>query len=242
MINEERLSEVISKEAVLRAVEPHIYSLTPPGDNTNEYDGSFGAVYDLVACSGLYNRLVWGYRTSLYHSLCLDALGASSGWMLDAGCGSMAFTARTYAASSAKRPVVLLDQSINLLKMARRRLIQVNGSVPENMVFLHGDVARLPFEQKSFTTVLALNLLHVLPDPATPLRQFRRILTEGGALTCTTLVKNTRLADRYLDRLAKAGMVQPRSIDQVLAFFDEAGMQHRHTTEGNLATIHCRMS
>ncbi len=242
MIDGRRLSEVISRGGGLREVEPHIYSTSPPGANTNEYDGRFGAFYDLVACSSLYNRLIWGYRTSLYHSLCIDALAASSGWMLDAGCGSLAFTARAYS-SSAKRPVVLLDQSVNLLRMAKRRLIRLNGSVPANVVFVHGDASRLPFEQKRFTTVLALNLLHVLPDPATPLRQFRRVLTEGGSLTCTTLVKNARFADRYIDRLARAGYLQPRSVEQILAFFDDAGMpQREHTTAGNLATVRARAS
>lgn len=241
MIDAARLSEVIRGDVTLRAVEPHIYSLAAPGDETNEYDGVFGAVYDRVACSGLYNRLVWGYRTRVYHSLCLDALRASSGWMLDAGCGSLAFTARTYAAS-ATRPVVLLDQSVSLLRMAKRRLVQANGRVPGNVVFLHGDVLRLPFAPGTFTTVLALNLLHVLPALPAALREFRRILTEDGGLTCTTLVKGARLADRYLDRLAKAGLLRPRSIDQVLASFDEAGMQHTHGVEGNLAIIHRRVA
>ena len=117
-----------------------------------------------MACNRLYNRLVWGYWTSDFHSLGLDALrSATDGWVLDAGCGSLAFTAGTYVQYS-ERPIVLLDQSVKLLRMAKARLINLHGSVPPNMVFLHGDALELPFKPKSFTTIISMNLLHVLDD------------------------------------------------------------------------------
>ena len=103
---------MIYKDVNLRLVEPHIYSIYPSGEDLSSYDKTFGTIYDLVGCNRLYNRLVWGYWTSEYHSLCFDALRSSpDGWVLDVGCGSLAFTAKTYANYS-DRPVVLLDKSI----------------------------------------------------------------------------------------------------------------------------------
>ena len=64
MIDEERLSEVIPEDVSLRLVEPHIYSLYSPGEDTGSYDKAFGTFYDLVACNLFYNRLVWGYWTT----------------------------------------------------------------------------------------------------------------------------------------------------------------------------------
>lgn len=233
---EERLREIVPDGSAPRLVEPGIYSLSPADASANEYDRLFGAFYDLVACNRVYNRIVWGYSIGLYHALCLEALGSSSGWMLDAGCGSLAFTARAYLASG-DRPVVLLDQSLRLLRMARERLARAGGRVPDNMVFVHGDALRLPFRAGSFESVLSLNLLHVLDDPTRALREMRNALTGGGKTWCTTLVRSGRSGDWYLDRLAASKYLVRRNVEQVAAFFDAAGLEHREAITGNLAVI-----
>jgi hypothetical protein len=46
MIDEARLSEIISEDAPLRFVEPHIYSLYSTGETINSYEKNFGAFYD----------------------------------------------------------------------------------------------------------------------------------------------------------------------------------------------------
>ncbi|MBA4368811.1 MAG: hypothetical protein C0403_14385 [Desulfobacterium sp.] len=77
--------------------------------------------------------------------------------MLDLGCGSLAFTAKTYIQYS-ERPAILVDQSLKMLRIAKSRLIKINGTVPNNIVFLHADALRLPFYEKSFNTIIAENL------------------------------------------------------------------------------------
>lgn len=236
MINEERLSEILPKDVSLRLVEPHIYSLYPP-DKISYYD-KFGGIYEAVACNRFYNRIVWGYWTSEYHSLCLDALKSSTeGWVLDAGCGSLAFTAKTYLTYN-ERPVILLDQSIRMLMLAKSRLIKLNGKVPSNMVFLHGDVLQLPFKPQSFGTTIAMNLLHVIKDIKTMLRGLKIVLMEGGSILFTTLLENNRFADKYLHKLGEAGYLIPRSPDQLLSVFDEIGMTVKCRIKGNLAFIY----
>jgi len=240
MIDEERLSEVISKDVSLRIVEPHIYSVFSPGEDINiSYDKKFGTIYDLVACNRFYNRLVWGYWTSDYHSLCLDALRSSTdGWVLDAGCGSLAFTARAYVNYS-RRPVVLLDKSIKLLRMAKSRLIKLTGDVPANMVFVHGDALQLPFKPKNFGTIISLNLLHVFEDNDVKivLQGLRGVLLDDGTISLTTLIENNRCADKYLHMWAKAGEVVSRNAEQLMAIFDELNMPVKCLIKGNLAFV-----
>jgi SAM-dependent methyltransferase len=235
---EERLDEIMPRDVKLRVVEPHVYSLYSPGENTNAYD-RMGSIYDTVACNCLYNRLVWGYSVSEYHFLCLRALGLSpDGWVLDAGCGSLAFTARAYISYST-RPVVFLDQSIRLLLLAKSRLINLNGKVPDNVVFLHADVLQLPFKPKSFSTIISLNVLHCIADVQKALRELRNVLVDGGTISLTTLIENHRLADNYLRMLGKAGALIPRTADQLVAFFGEVHMPVTCRVSGNLAFLSC---
>jgi ubiquinone/menaquinone biosynthesis C-methylase UbiE len=238
MIDAARLSEILLPGVDLRLVEPHLYSPYAPGEQTNSYDEK-GALsfYDQVACNRLYNRLVWGYSVSDYHSLVQGALNSSTeGWVLDAGCGALAFTAKTYAGYEA-RPVVFLDQSVTLLRLAKERIAQLTGAVPDNAVFLHGDVRELPFKPESFGTIIALNLLHVLEDVAGVLRSLQKILLDEGTMTFTALIEANRLADRYLRMWAKAGELVPRTATQLLAIFEGLGMPVTYRIQGNMAFI-----
>lgn len=242
MIDEARLSEIILEDVSLRFVEPHIYSFYSTGETINSYNKIFGALYDLVACNRVYNRLVWGYSTTDYHSLCLDALRSSTdGWVLDAGCGSLAFTAKTYVNYS-ERPIVFLDQSIKLLMLAKSKLVKLNGKVLSNIVFLHGDVLQLPFKPQSFGTVISLNLLHVFEDEDVKrvLQKLKDVLLDRGTISLTTLIENNRLADKYLHVWARAGEVVPRNASQLFAVFDTLGMPIKYLIKGNLAFIHYR--
>jgi SAM-dependent methyltransferase len=236
MIDEKRLSEVFIEDVSLRLVEPNIYSLYSHGE-ASSYD-RWGGVYEAVACNRFYNRLVWGYWTSEYHSLCTDALRSlTDAWVLDAGCGSLAFTAKTYLEYSC-RPVILLDQSLRMLMSAKSRLVKLNGRVPDNMVFLHGDVLQLPFKPKSLGTVISLNVLHALKDAEGMLQGLRKATLDEGSISLTTLAANNRLADRYLYKLGAAGALVPRSRNQLLAVFDALEMPVKYRIKGNLAFIH----
>ncbi|MHC4598763.1 MAG: class I SAM-dependent methyltransferase [Planctomycetota bacterium] len=240
-IDEDRLSEVILGDVSLRLLEPHVYSVLPSGEEAISYDHAFGTIYDLVACNRLYNRIVWGYSTSEYHSLCSQALESSKdGWILDIGCGSLAFSAKTYLQNT-KRPVALLDRSLKLLLLAKSRLVKRNGEVPANMVFLHGDALRLPFEHGRSSTIISLNLLHMFDDEDAKkvLQGMKDALSAGGTMSLTTLVENERFADRYLRKLGRKGMLVPRNADRIHALFQALGLSAEIHVRGNLAFIRC---
>jgi SAM-dependent methyltransferase len=163
-IGESALSKLIANNINLKLIESQIYSVFQDIEAANPYDTGFGYIYDWIACNPLYNRLIWGYSITKFASLTHEALTSSKkGYVLDLGCGSLAFTAKTYIQYS-DRPVVLLDQSIKMLRIAKSRLNKLNGKVPDNMILLHADALQLPFQPKSFNTIISQNLLHCLDD------------------------------------------------------------------------------
>lgn len=235
------LSEIISEDVSLNFVETNIYSVYSIGDSPGAYD-NIGAstIYDVVACNRFYNRLMWGYSINEYAALCEDRLDSSSeGWILDLACGSLAFTVEIYANCS-NRPVVFLDQSLNLLRKGKSRLEKRIGSISENMFFLHADALQLPFNDNVFNTVISLNLLHCIDDVHTVLKEIKRVLTAGGNSAITALVKGNRWSNRYLDMLAGSGALISRNFGELLSAFNDMEMKVAHKIKGNLAFIKYR--
>jgi ubiquinone/menaquinone biosynthesis C-methylase UbiE len=221
----------------LYEVEPDLYSVCEPGIVTNTYDEAGAmAFYDRVACNRLYNWLMWGYCTSAFDQLAREKLALqSSGWVLDVGCGSLAFTARSYAGFS-DRPVVFMDQSLKLLRKAQSRMICTKQLSP-TMLFVHGDAMQMPFVSGLFDTVIAMNLLHVIEDIEGLLREIIRVSIPGLAFVFTTLVETGRWSDRYLRMWGRAGELVPRTAkgveDTLSRFFGQVFCK----VEGNMAFV-----
>ncbi len=70
-----------------------------------------------------------------------------------------------------------MDISIRMLKMARER-----GKDLGNTRFVNADAHDLPFEDGAFDSVVALDLLCHLGNPSRALREFHRVMREGGLL------------------------------------------------------------
>lgn len=237
MISENHLSSMLLDDFALRSVEPNIYSVLPNDEIGNEYDSQFGFIYDLVGCNPLYNRLIWGYSVKIFPQMANEALRSSqNGPFLDLGCGSLAFTARTYSRYN-KRPIVLVDQSLKMLRMAKRKIIKQNGNIPEYLVFLHADALQLPFQENTFTTILSENLLHCLNDTGLLLKQLKNIITENGSIYFTTLVRAHRFADKYLKVLAASGKLVSRDMADHKKAFEQAGLSAEYKTTGNILVI-----
>lgn len=236
-INEGDLSALLHEKAHLRLVEPGIYSVLPSNGSGNEYDSQFGVFYDFVACNPIYNRLIWGFSVKIFHKIAQDALHSSSnGTVLDLGCGALAFTAKIYS-NYTERPVVLADQSLKMLRMAKKRIQKHRDSMPENLVFLHADALDLPFKDSSFETILSENLLHCLEDTAILLEQLRKVKTVSGQIFFTTLIKNNRFSDKYLDALAEKGKIVPRSEEDHKRVFEKCGLEAMFESTGSMLSV-----
>ncbi|MEN8135194.1 MAG: class I SAM-dependent methyltransferase [Thermodesulfobacteriota bacterium] len=238
--DENGLSLLLSDGIKLRQVEPSIFSVFPNDEVGNSYDNKFGTFYDLIACNPIYNRLIWGYSTAKFAKFTESALNSSNdGIILDVGCGSLAFTSKTYANYN-KRPVVLLDQSLKLLKMAKTRMAKVNGRIPNNIIFLHADAEQLPFNDTSFATVISLNLLHVLDDISKIISGLKKISNADSKYYFTTLVVGNRLADGYMKAWEDKGELIARKIEEIESIFNEFGLSFLKEINGNMAFISCK--
>jgi 2-polyprenyl-3-methyl-5-hydroxy-6-metoxy-1,4-benzoquinol methylase len=229
------LKEVLAKGRRARLIEEDIYSVLP-GELRHHYDRR-STVYDLVVGTHLYNSLMWGSSPRAYAAFAREAVAScAAGKILDAGCGSMLFTAPAYMQS--KRPIVAFDQSLAMLRLARQRWIELAGSLPENILLLQADLSDLPFRAAAFHTVLFMNVLHHLEAARTLLPRLKELLVPDGGLYLTSLVSNHRLVgDFYLKTLFATGeFTRPRSELELKEILKHAlGETLSYRTSGNMA-------
>lgn len=202
---------IIAEGHTIRSVEEGIYSVLPDCPHTHLYDGR-AAVYDLVVGTRIYNRVMWGASLLDYVAFARRAVASdSTGALLDAGCGSLLFTAQAYL--DCQRPILACDQSLNMLRRARSRLMKLAGDLPGRVCLLQADLNALPFRPGSFRTALCMNVLHHLADAEGLIAGLKKLLAADGHLYLTSLVMGNRLlGDRYLDALYRRGdFVRPRT-------------------------------
>ena len=215
------LREVLADGVAAREAGGGIWSVLPADVGPHPYD-SWAGVYDAVVGSGVYNRLAWRSSPREYTRFAAEALASSDGWFLEAGCGSLVFTAAAYA--RAGRPLVLMDQSLGMLQRARDRLVRSAGRVPAHVVLLQADLRALPFRPSAFRTILSLNVLHLIGDAGDLLGRLGGCLERGGGrLYATSLVRSGRaVGDRYMRLLHRTGeFAPPRDADALRRLMEE---------------------
>lgn len=224
------LEEVVAADRDVRLVEPGIYTVLPAASPESPYDRK-AAGYDMVVGSSLYNRVMWGTAPNDYSAFAREALDAHPGGrFLDAGCGSMLFTARAYLESD--RPIVAVDLSLGMLRRARRRLLRLAGRMPDRIVLLQADLRDMPLRPASCQTVMSMGILHLLEDVSNFVASLSRLLITGGRLYLTSLVANDRFGDRYLRLLHREGEVaRPRTSAQLQSALNGAA----YRVKGNMA-------
>lgn len=231
-----RLSAVVAEGCTVRLLEEGIYSVLPEGEHSHLYDRR-AALYDLAVGTHLYNRVMWGASPADYIAFARRAVGSQSHMpMLDAGCGSMLFTAQAYL--ERQRPIIGFDQSVKMLRRARTRLLGLAGSIPEQIILLQADLNDLPFRPAGFGTVLCLNVLHQFANAGPLIQNLKALLAPGGQLYLTSLVSNSRfVGDCYLDLLHRTGeFVRPRSSIELKDLLGATlNSEFDYHTRGNMA-------
>lgn len=216
------LQQILSPSFEPWIVEPGIWSVLPRTTPPERYDAR-AKIYDLVVGSHTYNQVLWGSSASKYSRFSDTSLSArKSGWHLDAGCGSLIFSAQAYARHP-ERAVVLLDNSLGMLRQARSRLEKLELARTAPLLLLQADLQALPFRDGIFDTVLSMGVLHLFPDPERMLRELSRVLAPSGAVFLSSLVLGRPLGNAYLRLLHLSGEVaRPRSSAEIRA------LVHRH--------------
>jgi SAM-dependent methyltransferase len=232
------LNNVVSEGRVVRLIEDDIYSVLPDTSVRHHYDKR-AVLYDWVVRAWLYNFTMWGSSPGDYAEFARQAVCSSvEGKFLDAGCGSLLFTGRAYVDS--KRAIIACDQSLAMLRRARRRLLKLSGRVPEHIWLLQADLNDLPFRRESFRTVLCLNVLHQFADAAALISNLKELLTNSGDLYLTSLVSNNRtIGSWYLDTLYRTGeFVRPRHERELIELLDRAfSKKLSYRVKGNMVFV-----
>lgn len=210
-----QLTAAVASADPVYEVEPGIWQQCGVGADGAQYD-SIGDAYHQVAGLEIYHRVFWGVSTREYREFAQAALTAcGEGVLLDAGCGSMLFTARAHQANE-RGAVIGTDASLKMLRLARARVAPYEDL--RRVAFLKANVLRTPFRPGVFDVVICLHVAHVLADLEGLLGEVRRVLKPGGTLFLTSVVMVDHWRDRYLRFLFGRGvMASPRRREDILA-------------------------
>lgn len=103
--------------------------------------------------------------------------------VLDCGAGTGEFS---LAAATRAGSVLCTDMSLPMLERARRKA-RKRGLT--NISFARRDVIALSDPDGSFDTVIAANVLHLLPEPEQAVRELWRVTAPGGRLILPTYLQ-----------------------------------------------------
>lgn len=146
------LSDFIAESRSVELIEEGIYSVLKAVPGAHQYDRK-AALYDFLAGNRVYNRLLWGNSPDRYAAFARSAVHSQPhGPVLDAGCGSLLFAAAAHL--DCGRTVIACDQSLDMLRRARQRLLKLSHLGYGNIFLVQADVRDLPFRQGIFQTVL----------------------------------------------------------------------------------------
>jgi len=114
-------------------------------------------------------------------------LGLAAGHrVLDVACGPGNFSREFAKAVGPQGLVVGLDASETMLSRAVR---DTDKAGLENVGYVRGDVAALPFADASFDAVCCFAALHLFADPFDAIGEMTRVLSPGGRIAILTSVR-----------------------------------------------------
>ena len=114
----------------------------------------------------------------------------SSSLVLDVGCGCGNFLfhlARQIGCRGAG-----LDLSIERIKFARQRQVELGEVAIGNIEFRHGSATRMPFEPARFSHVVSQDALFLVPDKPLSHAEIYRVLRPGGVLAFSDFLQPTK--------------------------------------------------
>ncbi|MFZ1992501.1 MAG: methyltransferase domain-containing protein [Solirubrobacteraceae bacterium] len=143
--------------------------------------------------------------------------------VLDVAAGT-GIAARQLAASS--RAVVALDATAAMLA---RGQAQAGAEGRDNVVFMRGDAAALPFLEGSFHVVVSRFAAHHFEHPDTVVAEMVRCTRPGGHVALVDLVadENPEVAagQNRLERLRDPSHTRMLAVTEIEALLGEAGME-----------------
>ena len=139
--------------------------------------------------------------------------------VLECACGTGAISK---AIAAKCQSLIATDYSLKMLKKAKRKLIKL-----DNVEFAWADITNLEYDDCSFDKVVAGNVIHLLDDPFSALKELERVCRVGGQLIIPTYVNMEKKGktDLFVRSLDKAGarFKQQFTFQSYQEFFEKAG-------------------
>jgi ubiquinone/menaquinone biosynthesis C-methylase UbiE len=127
--------------------------------------------------------------------------------VLDAGCGSGWLAAQLSSRHEVAR-VIAVDASARLLHDVLPQTVELMGGNPAKIEVVCGDFTPLPAVDRSIDLLVASSTFHHAEDPATLLRECRRVLAGEGALAILNKVPSPPIALlRHVATMAAAASI-----------------------------------
>ncbi|MBS1754120.1 MAG: class I SAM-dependent methyltransferase [Ferruginibacter sp.] len=192
--------------------------------------------YEDIVNSKLYNKIFWGTLPKDYTEFAKKAILNAKGTSLDIGCGSLVQTAALYANS--KQNHILLDQSVEMLRIAKKRLANHNGKIPDNIKLLQADAFKLPFENETFEKIVSFGMIHCFENKTEFINEALRVLKPNGVFYFTTITSDRLFSRFYMNRLRKQKKIgEPLSSQKLLNLFNDKSYIIEYYKKGNMLFI-----
>lgn len=168
-------------------------------------------LYDFF--EGVYNRKVYDGTGKAVAEL----LNGSED-VLECACGTGAIS--KYIARRC-RHLIATDYSEGMLRQAIKKLkANTNVSVEK------ADITQLRYEDESFDVVVAGNVIHLLPEPNTALKELERVVRLGGKIIIPTYINMSKTSNKIAAKLLGfmgADFKRQFDLDTYKSFFEDMG-------------------
>lgn len=172
--------------------------------------------------SGVYDLFENIYNKSVYQSTgeTVAKYIKNTDRVLECACGTGAIS--IYIAPKCNK-LFASDYSVGMLKQAKKKLKSF-----DNVEFKKVDITNIKSKDDSFDVVVAGNVIHLLPDPQSAMKELARVCKDGGKLIIPTYINGdegtNKLAVKFLEKLG-ASFKRQFDSESYEKFFAEMGYE-----------------
>lgn len=196
-------------------------------------------MYEKLVSNRTYNKIIWGTSPDDYKRFANKAIASSRGILLDAGCGGLIQTSDIYLKTINR--CVLVDNSHEMLKIAKQRLTGSSDRLAEHIKLLQADVFNLPFPNNTFDTVCSFGMIHLFNEKSEFINEVLRTLKNGGSFYFSSMTTKRRVSKLYMNQLRKINEFgELFSEEQTLSLFENKHLSKKAYMKGSMLFIEGR--
>lgn len=192
--------------------------------------------YEKLVSSTLYNKIIWGTLPKDYTDFARKVISISTGASIDIGCGGLVQTSTIYSKST--QNFILLDNSIEMLKIAKKRLMSYSDKFPKNIELLQSNAFDLPFQNETFDNVFSFGLIHCFENKQEFINEVLRILKVNGKFYFTSMTSDRFISKCYMSLLRQQKEFgEPLTSKQTMNMFDNSALEVEYCMKGSMIFI-----